>query len=360
MRLVQYSYSSTQAQYSSYSHYSFFSSSKPKLFFRKPRWPRMDSTPHHRKTNHNHNHNHNSKKKDKIVVIMGATGTGKSKLSIDLATRFRAEIINSDKMQVYNGLDITTNKIPLHQRCGITHHLLGEVDPVLQADFSPLDFRNLAGSVISDIVSRRKLPLIVGGSNSFVHALLVDRFDPDSNVFEPSSRSFPSSTLRYNCCFLWVDVSMRVLSEYLSLRVEDMFDSGMLDELTEFFSEFPGRSGLKKAIGIPEFENYFKKYPPRPRPPHGRGGDGGGGDPVRTEEAYMEAVREIKDNTCQLAKKQIGKIVRLKRAGWDLRRLDATEAFREVMSNSNVSGSEIWERQVLEPSVKIVKRFLEE
>ncbi|XP_030930320.1 adenylate isopentenyltransferase-like [Quercus lobata] len=352
MRLVQYSYSSsTQAQYSSYSHFSFFSSSKPKLFFKIPRWPRMDSTPHHRKTNHNHNHNNNNKKKDKIVVIMGATGTGKSKLSIDLATRFHAEIINSDKMQVYNGLDITTNKIPLHQRCGITHHLLGEVDPVLHDDFSPLDFRNMAGSVISDIVSRRKLPLIVGGSNSFVHALLVDRFDPvgDSNVFDPSSRSFPSSTLRYNCCFLWVDVSMRVLSEYLSLRVEDMFDSGMLDELTEFFSEFPSRSGLKKAIGIPEFENYFKKYPPHD-----------GGDPVRTEEAYMDAVREIKDNTCQLAKRQIGKIVRLKGAGWDLRRLDATEAFREVMSNSNVSGSEIWERQVLEPSVKIVKRFLEE
>ncbi|KAK4605922.1 hypothetical protein RGQ29_000275 [Quercus rubra] len=275
---------------------------------------------------------------------MGATGTGKSKLSIDLATRFHAEIINSDKMQVYNGLDITTNKIPLHQRCGITHHLLGEVDPVLHHDFSPLDFRNLAGSVISDIVSRRKLPLIVGGSNSFVHALLVDRFDPDSNVFDPSSRFFPSSTLRYNCCFLWVDVSMKVLSEYLSLRVEDMFDSGMLEELTEFFSEFPSRSGLKKAIGIPEFENYFKKYPPH---------DG-------HEEAYMDAVREIKDNTCQLAEKQIGKIVRLKRAGWDLRRLDATEAFREVMSNSNVSGTEIWERQVLEPSVKIVKRFLEE
>ena len=133
-----------------------------------------------------------------------------------------------------------------------------------------------------------------------------------------------------------------------------MYDSGMLEELTEFFSEFPSRSGLKKAIGIPEFENYFKKYPP-----HG-GGGGRGGDPVRTEEAYMDAVREIKDNTCQLAEKQIGKIVRLKRAGWDLRRLDATEAFREVMSNSNVSGTEIWERQVLEPSVKIVKRFLEE
>jgi predicted GTPase len=59
---------------------------------------------------HRKNHNHHNKDKDKIVVIMGATGTGKSKLSIDLATLFKAEIINSDKMQVYKGLDITTNK----------------------------------------------------------------------------------------------------------------------------------------------------------------------------------------------------------------------------------------------------------
>ncbi|KAK4835012.1 hypothetical protein QYF36_003824 [Acer negundo] len=50
-------------------------------------------------------------KKDKVLVVIGPTETGKSRLSIDLATRFRAEIINSDKMQVYKGLDIVTNKI---------------------------------------------------------------------------------------------------------------------------------------------------------------------------------------------------------------------------------------------------------
>jgi adenylate isopentenyltransferase (cytokinin synthase) len=72
--------------------------------------------------------------------------------------------------------------------------------------------------------------------------------------------------------------------------------------------------------------------------------------------AYEEAVREIKDNTCQLAKRQIGKIVKLRGAGWELRRMDATEAFIAVMTSAE-RRSEIWEKQVLEPSVKIVKAF---
>lgn len=49
----------------------------------------------------------------KIVVILGATGTGKSRLAIDLASHFPIEIINADSMQVYRGLDILTNKVPL-------------------------------------------------------------------------------------------------------------------------------------------------------------------------------------------------------------------------------------------------------
>ncbi|KAG5609628.1 hypothetical protein H5410_020909 [Solanum commersonii] len=49
--------------------------------------------------------------KKKVVFIMGATGMGKSRLSVDLATHFRGEIINSDEMQIYKGLEIVTNKI---------------------------------------------------------------------------------------------------------------------------------------------------------------------------------------------------------------------------------------------------------
>ncbi|RVW48542.1 Adenylate isopentenyltransferase [Vitis vinifera] len=63
-------------------------------------------------------------------------------------------------------------------------------------------------------------------------------------------------------------------------------------------------------------------------------------------ESFEEAVKAIKDNTCHLAKKQIEKILRMRGAGWDLKRLDATEAFRVLLSSdSGKKSSEIWEKQ---------------
>ncbi|MCH91403.1 adenylate isopentenyltransferase, partial [Trifolium medium] len=198
------------------------------------------------------------RRKDKVIVIMGATGTGKSRLSVELATHFHSEIINCDKIKVYKGLDITSDKIPIHQRNNIPHHLLGNFDPS-HGEFSPSDFRRHAGDIISDITARRKLPIIVGGSNSFIHALLVERFDSELNVFEnessTTSLSEISSDLRYNCCFIWMDISFPVLSKYLLKRVDDMFDSGMVNELAEFYEpDADNRTGLRKAIGVPEFD----------------------------------------------------------------------------------------------------------
>ncbi|KAJ1428784.1 P-loop containing nucleoside triphosphate hydrolase [Sesbania bispinosa] len=66
---------------------------------------------------------------------MGATGTGKTKLAIDVAKHFQpAEIVNSDKIQVYKGLDITTNKVTEEECAGVPHHLLGaRVDRMIEA-----------------------------------------------------------------------------------------------------------------------------------------------------------------------------------------------------------------------------------
>lgn len=299
----------------------------------------------------------------KILVIMGPTGSGKSKLSIDLATRFfpASEIINSDKIQVYRGLDITTNKITLPDRLGVTHHLLGEIDS--QRSLLPSEFRSLASSYISDISSRRRLPVIVGGSNSLIYALLAKRFDPKADVFTGSYPDPVCPELRYDCCFLWVDVSLPVLNQYLAKRVDEMLDSGMFEELAEFYDsdEFDSvnQSGLRKAIGIPEFERYFERF--------GCGCSSSTRDANSEEEVtrrvvFEESVKAIKDNTCQLAKRQLGKIQRLRDARWDLRRIDATGTFRAAMGLDTGGGrvADIWERQVLEPSVKIVKRFLEE
>ncbi|KAL4560805.1 hypothetical protein LXL04_032959 [Taraxacum kok-saghyz] len=111
--------------------------------------------------------------KPKVVVIMGATGSGKSRLAIDLAAHFAIEIINADSMQVYRGLGVLTNKVPLDDQKGVPHHLLGTTSPMVE--FTAKDFRDSAIPLINDITSRNHLPVIVGGTNYYIQAL-VSRF----------------------------------------------------------------------------------------------------------------------------------------------------------------------------------------
>ncbi|XP_038895131.1 tRNA dimethylallyltransferase 2 isoform X2 [Benincasa hispida] len=106
----------------------------------------------------------------KVVVIMGPTGSGKSRLAIDLASLFPVEIINADSMQVYRGLDVLTNKVPPEDQNGVPHHLLGTVSP--DVEFTAKDFRDSAVPVIDDIISRGCLPMIVGGTNYYIQALV--------------------------------------------------------------------------------------------------------------------------------------------------------------------------------------------
>ncbi|EPS71073.1 hypothetical protein M569_03686 [Genlisea aurea] len=288
----------------------------------------------------------------KVVVIMGPTGCGKTKLSIDLASRFfspRAEIVNADKIQVYRGLDITTNKIPFPDRRDVPHHLLGEFTPSeARPVFTAADFRGSGSAAIDRIVSRRGVPFVVGGSNSFLYAVLAERFDPGVDVFGAPGTEF-CTELRYGCCFLWVDVSPAVLNRYLERRVDEMLGMGMVEELENYFRRNGDRSGecvTEMAIGVTEFRDYFRF---------------GGGGCEKNDAHYEEAVRAIKSNTCQLAERQLGKILRLRdAAGWKLNRVEATSSLSAAIAGRKTEAAAIWEKQVLQPSVKIVKKFLTE
>nr|XP_006820199.1 PREDICTED: tRNA dimethylallyltransferase, mitochondrial-like [Saccoglossus kowalevskii] len=105
-----------------------------------------------------------------VLVILGATGTGKSKLALELGSRFNGEIISADSMQVYKGLDIITNKVPAAERQQCPHHMIDYVDPL--GRYTVVDFRNKAVPIVDDILSRQKLPIIVGGTNYYIESLL--------------------------------------------------------------------------------------------------------------------------------------------------------------------------------------------
>ncbi|KAL4603036.1 adenylate isopentenyltransferase 3, chloroplastic-like isoform X1 [Castanea sativa] len=264
--------------------------------------------------------------KEKVVIVMGATGTGKSRLSIDLASRFPAEIINSDKMQVYKGLDIVTNKVTEEEQRGVPHHLLGILNP--NADFTVTEFCDKASHMIESIVGQGRLPIIVGGSNSYIEALI----DDDDFIFRS----------KYECCFLWVDVSMPLLHSFVSKRVDQMLEKGMIEEVRKMFNPNLDYSrGIRRAIGVPEFDLYFRSEQFL--------------DKEQRAMLLQGAICHIKENTCKLACRQREKIYRLRNMkGWNMHRLDATEVFRKHGREADKA----WEELVAGPSSVIVGQFL--
>ncbi|MGO2185924.1 MAG: tRNA (adenosine(37)-N6)-dimethylallyltransferase, partial [Brevibacterium aurantiacum] len=103
-----------------------------------------------------------------IITIAGATATGKSDLALNLAEHLGGEIINTDSMQFYRGMDIGTAKLPVDQRRGITHHLIDILDVREEANVQT--FQRQAREAIVDIRMRGKRPILVGGSGLYVRA----------------------------------------------------------------------------------------------------------------------------------------------------------------------------------------------
>ncbi|XP_020245473.1 tRNA dimethylallyltransferase 2 [Asparagus officinalis] len=387
----------------------------------------------------------------KIVVIMGATGSGKSRLSIDLASHFAGvEVINADSMQVYQGLDVLTNKVPFLERDGVPHHLLGTVDA--SVEFTSRDFRDLAVPIIDDILSRDGLPVIVGGTNYYIQALVspfliddaVQDMEEDTVVSEQelsnvdlaasyeimfvivpripgifsvsglihrrflqinrylslyaSSGVLPSTlfqgkaaenwgradNFRFNCCFIWLDVSLPVLDKYVDQRVDCMIDSGLLLEVYDIYKPNADYTrGLRQAIGAREFEEFFKEcfleieasgFPclegnassdnaETGIPILRKKADNSSGATLveilcsrnyRLQYLLDEAIDKLKSNTRKLVRRQIRRLNRLKTYfGWDLHYVDATEAF---LCNSG----DMWHAKVVEPCIGIVNTFLSE
>ncbi|CAN6451625.1 unnamed protein product [Victoria cruziana] len=278
--------------------------------------------------------------KEKLIVILGATATGKSKLSVGIATKFPSEIINSDKMQVYKGLDICTNKMPDHERAGVPHHLMDFVEP--SGEFSAADFCDLAARTISDIIARGRVPILVGGSNSYIQALV----SPDLGT-----------EFRYDCCFLWIDVDIEVLAPYVCRRVDEMLDGGLLTEMAEFYD--PSESvqcGVRLSIGVPEFNRYFLEYPPDSSSESSSSSEENcGHEEEKRKKLLVEVVDEMKVNTIKLAEKQKGRIANFQNCGWDIHFIDATPAFEAVGSPDF---KHVWETAALNPALEIVKKFL--
>lgn len=107
---------------------------------------------------------------NKAVIIAGPTASGKTALAIDICKKFGGEVVSADSMQIYKGMDIATAKPTVSEMCGIPHHLIDIIPP--SSSFSVSQFKTLAEQAIEDILSRKKLPVIAGGTGLYIDALL--------------------------------------------------------------------------------------------------------------------------------------------------------------------------------------------
>lgn len=120
--------------------------------------------------------------KPRIIAVTGATASGKSALAMQLAAKLNGEIVCMDSMQIYKGMDIGTAKPTPQDRKEVPHHMLDVVSP--DQPYTVADYADHADAVIRDILSRGKLPMLVGGTGLYLKALMhglslgVSRSDP--------------------------------------------------------------------------------------------------------------------------------------------------------------------------------------
>lgn len=244
-----------------------------------------------------------------IVALVGATASGKTGLSLDLAERLGGEVVNTDAMQVYRGMDVGTAKLPEAERRGIAHHLL-DLHEVTEPSAVAL-FQRWAREAIDDIRARDATPVLVGGSALYTRAI-VDRFEfpgtddslrreleaelervgshalhqrlagvdpeaaaqilPDNGrrvvraleVVALTGRPFSASLPRLEYADprtvqVGVDIDRPTLDERIARRVEEMFAGGFVEEVEALLARglAEGRTA-SRAIGYREVMGYLE------------------------------------------------------------------------------------------------------
>lgn len=111
-------------------------------------------------------------KKEKVIVICGPTASGKTALSIELAKRINGEIVSCDSMQIYKDMNIGTAKPTIEEMQGIKHYMIDVVLP--NRRYSVADYKKDAKNSIREILSKCKVPIVVGGTGLYVDSLIYE------------------------------------------------------------------------------------------------------------------------------------------------------------------------------------------
>ncbi|MBQ8526277.1 MAG: tRNA (adenosine(37)-N6)-dimethylallyltransferase MiaA [Clostridia bacterium] len=248
-----------------------------------------------------------------VVVIAGPTGVGKTAASIELAKRTEGEIISADSMQIYRGMDIGTAKVTPDEMQGVPHHLIDIADP--KENYSVYRFVSDCKKVAESILSRGKLPIIVGGTGLYIDSFLSDidftEVRSDENyrrkleslaeekgneyvhdmlkAADPASAEsiHPNNLKRviraleyykttnttisshneetkkkaspYSCCYICLTRDRDELYERIDKRVDIMLEKGLIDEVKKLLEAGCTREHTSmQALGYKEIIDYLE------------------------------------------------------------------------------------------------------
>ena len=252
-----------------------------------------------------------------IIVITGPTAVGKTKLSIELAKKYNAEIINYDSVQIYKKMDIASAKVTKEEAEGIPHHLIDIKN--YDEDYSVYDYQIDARKTIKELEEKGKNIIFVGGTGLYVKAALYDyKFQKDEEVpdinldtkellyaihkMNPDSKVDPNNHRRLireyinlksgvdnksgnkllydNVYFIGLETDRNILYDRINKRVDIMLENGLLEEAKYFYKKKHTKA-VMTPIGYKELFPY-----------------------IRGEVSLEEALDLIKKNSRHYAKRQ--------------------------------------------------------
>lgn len=230
-----------------------------------------------------------------IIVIVGPTGIGKTKLSIELAKKLDAEIINGDSVSIYKRLNIGSAKPTKEEQSGIPHHLIDIKD--VDEDYTVFDYQKDLRKKIEEITSRGKQIIIVGGTGLYIKAALYDykftegttynEYNDLSNeeilskIKEYKVEKLPElnnrkrlvrllnklenneeitnnkDKLLYNIKVIGLTTDRETLYKRIDKRVDIMMKNGLLDEINSLKEDYKNSRILNSGIGYKEFYDYL-------------------------------------------------------------------------------------------------------
>ena len=253
--------------------------------------------------------------KPKVIVIVGPTASGKTALSIELAKQIKGEIVSCDSMQIYKDMNIGSAKPSLEEMQGIKHYMIDIVEP--DKRFSVAEYKKQAEQAIEEILSKGKMPIVIGGTGLYADSLIYGieypeiEFDKNyrnelenianskeglSNLYEKAKEidskaiekispndkkrilrileiyhstgktkteleaESRKNEVKYDYRVFAINMDRQILYNRINKRVEIMIENGLIEEVKNLLDKYKEFPTAMQGLGYKEVVEYLNGY----------------------------------------------------------------------------------------------------